>query len=340
MLNYTLLGKPYMDREKIIQQFRAAIRVRHYAIRTEQTYLSWIKRYLHYCGPNNPAEVNPKAIGDFLSLLATKYNVSASTQNVALNAILFLYTKVFKIDLPDISAHIIRAKVSKRIPVVFTVEEVQSILDQLDGNNFLMASLLYGSGLRLMECLRLRVKDLDFDRLALVIREAKGNKDRITILPSTLVELLQAHLVQVKAWHQRDLELGFGEVYLPFALERKYPRANREWSWQFVFPSYKRSIDPRSGKERRHHVHEKNLQRAIKKAIVRANIHKHASTHTLRHSFATHLLEAGYDIRTIQDLLGHKDIRTTQIYTHILKRGGHAVISPLNKITRMVKKSK
>jgi integron integrase len=265
----------------------------------------------------------------FLSHLAIRRHVAASTQNVALNALLFLYRHVLHQECPEIG-EVERAKRPRRLPTVLTREEVAAMLAQLKGTHYLMASLLYGSGLRLMECLRLRVKDLDFAYQQLTVRDGKGAQDRMTMLPKVLEEPLRRHLAKVQILHDEDLAEGFGEVYLPYALDRKYPSAGRLWAWQYVFPAAKRSIDPRSGKERRHHVSDTVLQKAVKSAIQQADIHKHGNCHTLRHSFATHLLEDGYDIRTVQELLGHKDVKTTMIYTHVLHRGGKGVRSPLD----------
>ena len=268
-------------------------------------------------------------IRQFISHLAVVARISASTQTVALSALLFLYRDVLKRDLPYIE-HIERAKPSKTLPVVFTRREVQAVLAQLDGTHHLIASLLYGSGLRLMEALRLRVKDIDFERGEITVRQSKGAKDRVTMLPASTRESLQTQLKRVRLLHQTDLRAGFGRVELPYALARKYPGAAREWGWQYVFPSVKLSRDPRSGEERRHHLYPDHIQRAVKTAIHRARINRNGSCHTLRHSFATHLLEDGYDIRTVQELLGHKDVRTTMIYTHVLNRGGRGVRSPLD----------
>ena len=256
-------------------------------------------------------------------------NVAASTQNQALSAILFLYREILKQPLDWLDG-VERAKKPLKLPVVFTKEEVRAVLLQLEGLKWLMASLLYGSGLRLMECVRLRVKDVDFGYNQIVVRNGKGNKDRVTVLPVSLKEPLQEHLAKVRALHNKDLREGFGRVYLPFALEKKYANANREWGWQYVFPSSKRSVDPRSGIVRRHHIAETVLQRAVKAAIRAAGITKPGSCHTFRHSFATHLLEAGYDIRTVQELLGHKDVSTTMIYTHVMNKGGQGVRSPID----------
>ena len=263
----------------------------------------------------------------FLTDLAVRRNVAASTQNQALHAILFLYRNVLKIKLPWLD-EVQRAKRPQHLPVVFTREEVRALLAQLQGTLWLMATLTYGSGLRLLECLRLRVKDVDFQYRQILVRDAKGQKDRVTMLPGTLIEPFRTHLARVRSLHENDLRDGFGRVYLPHALASKYPNADREWGWQFVFPSSRRSIDPRSGIERRHHAPEDALQRAVKQALRKAGIVKPGSVHTLRHSFATHLLESGYDIRTVQELLGHADVKTTMIYTHVLNRGGRGVVSP------------
>jgi integron integrase len=314
---------------RLLDQVRELIRIRHYSIRTEQAYLQWIRRYIIFHGRRHPRELGAPELTAFLSDLAIRGKVAASTQNQALNAILFLYRDVLKIALPWLE-DVQRAKRSQHLPVVLTQEEVKRLLAQLEGTVWLMASVTYGGGLRLLECLRLRVKDVDFERAELTIRDGKGQKDRMTTLPKRLIEPLRDHLARVKVRHERDLEEGFGRVYLPFALERKYPNADREWGWQYVFPSSRRSIDPRSGVERRHHVNPEVLQRAIKNAVRRAQIVKPASVHTLRHSFATHLLEAGYDIRTVQELLGHSDVKTTMIYTHVLNRGSRGVVSPFD----------
>jgi integron integrase len=314
---------------RLLDQVRELIRIRHYSIRTEQAYLQWIRRYIIFHGRRHPRQLGAPELTAFLSDLAIRGKVAASTQNQALNAILFLYRDVLKIALPWLE-DVQRAKRSQHLPVVLTQEEVKRLLAQLEGTVWLMASVTYGGGLRLLECLRLRVKDVDFERAELTIRDGKGQKDRMTTLPKRLIEPLRDHLARVKVRHERDLEEGFGRVYLPFALERKYPNADREWGWQYVFPSSRRSIDPRSGVERRHHVNPEVLQRAIKNAVRRAQIVKPASVHTLRHSFATHLLEAGYDIRTVQELLGHSDVKTTMIYTHVLNRGSRGVVSPFD----------
>jgi integron integrase len=317
------------EEPKLLDQVRDLIRLKHYSIRTEQAYLGWIRRFILFHHKRHPKEMGKTEIEAFLTYLAVQENVAASTQNQAMNAILFLYRHLLKQDLGWLE-DVTRAKRPARLPVVLTVPEVQAVLARLDGQHWVMASLLYGSGLRLMECLRLRVKDLELTRRELIVRDGKGSKDRITLLPDKLIQPLQTQLERVKALHQQDLQQGFGAVYLPYALERKYPNANREWAWQYVFPADKRSIDPRSGVERRHHVGETALQQAVRNAVRQSGIDKPASCHTLRHSFATHLLANGYDIRTVQELLGHKDVRTTMIYTHVLNRGGKGVRSPLD----------
>ena len=270
-------------------------------------------------------------VEQFLTYLAVNGRVASSTQNQALSAILFMYKEVLKIELPWLS-DVTRAKRPEKIPLVFSKNETRKLLANLDGTYWIMAHLLYGAGLRLMECLRLRVKDVDFDMNQITVRDGKGKKDRVTMLPEIVKLHLQQHLEKVKIIHKQDLSEGYGEVYLPYALERKYPRANKEWGWQYVFPSRKRSLDPRSNKIRRHHINEQSLQRTVKKAIRTIKLVKPGSCHTLRHSFATHLLEAGYDIRTVQELLGHKDVRTTMIYTHVLNKGGQGVISPSDQL--------
>ncbi len=316
---------------RLLDQVREVLRTQHYSLRTEEAYLHWIRRFILFHGKRHPAEMGEREIGGFLTHLAVDDEVAASTQNQALSALLFLYRAVLRRELGTL-ADIEHARRPVHVPVVLTRSEVQLLLQRMKGVTWLMASLLYGSGLRLLECLRLRVKDIDFERRELVVREGKGNKDRRTMLPEILVDPLRQHFALVKAIHERDLSQGYGAVELPFALSRKYPHANRQWAWQYVFPASRLAVDPRSGEIRRHHVHESVLQRAMKKAVDETGLSKPASCHTLRHSFATHLLEAGYDIRTVQELLGHKDVTTTMIYTHVLKRGGLAVKSPLDRL--------
>ena len=315
---------------KLLDQVRDKLRVKHYSIRTEQTYSGWIKRYIYFHGKRHPKDMGAAEIEAFLTYLAVEGNVSASTQNLAKSALLFLYREVLEIELPWLD-NVTQAKVPKRLPVVLTVSEVQNVLSRLNGTHLLIASLLYGGGMRLMEAVRLRVKDVDFERREILVREGKGFKDRVTMLPEAVIDSLKAHMVKVKALHAEDLAQGFGEVYMPFALDKKYPAAGSEWSWQYVFPSKNLSVDPRSDKTRRHHVDEKGVQRAVKQAVRDAELTKPATPHTLRHSFATHLLQAGYDIRTVQELLGHSDVSTTMIYTHVLNKGGKGVVSPLDR---------
>ena len=315
---------------KLLDQVRQAIRRKHYSIRTEEAYVNWVRRFILFHKKRHPAEMDTPEIEAFLTHLAVQGNVAASTQNQAFSALLFLYREVLHKELEG-SIQAERAKPPQRLPVVLSREEVQRLLSEMSGVHRLMARLLYGSGMRLMEGVRLRVKDIDFELHQIVVRDGKGEKDRVTLLPDALISDLQRHLRHVKLIHEDDLQDGFGRVYLPYALERKYPNASHEWGWQWVFPASKRSIDPRSGIERRHHVDESGLQKAIRAAAHRAGLAKPVGPHTLRHSFATHLLEAGYDIRTVQELLGHKDVQTTMIYTHVLNRGPKAVRSPLDE---------
>ncbi len=314
---------------RLLDQVRNTIRRKHYSIRTEHAYLGWIKRFILFHQKRHPMAMGKPKIEAFLTHLAVQGNVASSTQNQALNALLFLYKEVLQKEV-DWLNNVTRAKKPARLPVVLTADAVQALLLQLEGTPWLMASLLYGSGLRLMECLRLRVKDLELTRCEIIVRDGKGGRDRVTMLPERLVSHLKDQLGRVKSLHERDLAEGYGSVYLPQALARKYPNAGQELGWQYVFPASKRSVNPRTGTERRHHLHETVLQQAIKGAVRKAGILKPASCHTLRHSFATHLLENGYDIRTVQELLGHKDVRTTMIYTHVLNRGGKGVRSPLD----------
>jgi integron integrase len=314
---------------RLLDQVRHALRLKHYSLRTEQAYVSWIKRFIIFHNRQHPLTMGVAEITAFLSDLAIRQKVSASTQNQALNALLFLYRDVLVKDLPE-PIDAIRARRPLRLPTVLTKDETRALIRHLEGRYQLMAKLLYGSGLRLMECLRLRVKDLDFAERQIIVRDGKGGADRVTMLPEALLEPLRDHLARVQAAHKVDLSRGRGAVMLPNALDRKYPAASREWIWQYVFPSDRLSVDPRSGARRRHHLDPGGLQRAVARAARQTRIAKHVSCHTLRHSFATHLLEGGYDIRTVQELLGHKDVKTTMIYTHVLNRGGLAVRSPLD----------
>lgn len=315
---------------KLLDQVRARMRRLGMARRSEEAYVGWIRRFILGSGKRHPAEMGAAEIERFLTSLAVHGQVSASTQNQALSALLFLYKQVLEVELPWLDG-IERARKPQRLPVVLTRDEVAALLGEMSGTHALMGSLLYGSGMRLMECVRLRVKDVDFGRGEILVREGKGGKDRRTMLPRLLADRLRAQLAEVARVHERDKVAGFGRVWMPEALARKYPNASLERGWQYVFPASVRSVDPRSGVERRHHLDESALQRAVKSARMRAGIVKPATCHTLRHSFATHLLEAGYDLRTIQELLGHKDVATTQIYTHVLNRGGQGVLSPLDR---------
>lgn len=318
-----------MTAPKLLDQVRAAIRIRHYSRRTEDTYVHWVRRFILFHGKRHPREMGEREVTAFLSYLAVDKHVAASTQNQALAAILFLYQRVLEIKL-DWLDDVVRARRPKRLPVVLSREEVARLLDALDGIPSLIGHLMYGTGMRLLEALRLRVKDIEFERRTVIVRAGKGDKDRHTVLPDALIEPLQAHLRKVQALHQADLKNGFGSVALPFALARKYPNADREWGWQYVFPSGRFSTARGDTVLRRHHLDEKNLQRSFRQAALRCGFGQPVSSHTLRHCFATHLLENGYDIRTIQELLGHKDVATTMIYTHVMNRGGRGVRSPLD----------
>jgi integron integrase len=322
---------PGSPKPKLLDQVRQAIRTRHYSYMTEKAYVGWIKRFIFFHNKRHPAEMGEAEIAQFLSSLATESHVSASTQNQALNALLFLYREILKKDIGYVNG-VVRAKRPHRLPVVLTRQEVRSILGCLDRSDWIMAMLLYGAGLRLMECLRLRVKDIDFTSNQIVVRAGKGDKDRHTMLPAAVKEQLAKHLDLIKRQHQSDIERGLGRVALPNALERKYPNAGKEWGWQWVFPATSHYTDKVTGERRRHHLHESVLQKAVKEAVRRAGIFKPASPHTFRHSFATHLLEDGYDIRTVQELLGHTDVSTTMIYTHVLNRGGKGVFSPADRL--------
>ncbi len=316
---------------KLLDQVRGKIRLKHYSIRTEQAYVDWIRRFILHFGKRHPRELGAADVEAFLTHLAVAGNVAASTQNQAKSALLFLYREVLETELPWLD-NVERARAPKRLPVVLTREEVQGVLGRLTGTHWLIASLLYGAGLRIMEGLRLRVKDVEFSRREILVRDGKGFKDRVTMLPAALAAPLAEHLERVKALHGRDLAAGRGAVYLPYALERKYPGAARDWAWQYVFPSANLSADPRTGIERRHHLQDQAVQRAMRQAVRDAGVNKPATPHTLRHSFATHLLEGGYDIRTVQELLGHADVSTTMIYTHVLNKGGRGVTSPLDRV--------
>lgn len=315
---------------RLLDQLRDVIRIKHYSLRTEDAYVHWVKRFVHFCSLQHPRDCGASEVTAFLSHLASAGQVSASTQNQARSALLFLYKEVLHCGLPWLEG-IESAKRPARLPVVLMEDEVRRLLVETSGTSGLLLKLLYGTGMRVMEALRLRVKDVNFGRREIVVREGKGFRDRVTMLPARLRDDLERHLVGVRLLHERDLRQGLGEVYLPFALARKYPRAAREWMWQYVFPSQFISVGPRSGARRRHHLDPQAIQRALRDAVRYAQIAKPATPHTLRHSFATHLIEAGYDIRTVQELLGHKDVSTTMIYTHVLNKGGRGVLSPLDR---------
>ena len=328
--------KKLPDVSKTLGEMRQAIRIKHYSYRTERSYMDWAERFFQYAShvkkkDVQSASLDSRDIKDFLSYLALKRRVSASTQNQAFNALLFLFRGVLKIEPGDLSKAV-RAKRGQRLPVTLSIEEVQKLFKHVKGLNLLILQLLYGSGLRLMELARLRVKDIDFGQNLIFVRESKGDKDRTTILPQTVKNILKLHIDEVKALHDKDLAGGYGEVYLPDALERKYQNAAKEWGWQYVFPSSKLSVDPRSGKIRRHHISEKTIQNTVKEAVKKAGIVKHASVHTLRHSFATHLLMNGVNIREIQNLLGHKHLETTMIYTHVIRDMVSVPKSPLDNL--------
>lgn len=314
---------------KLLDQVRDKVRVKHYSIRTETQYIHWIKRFIFFNDKRHPRDLGAAEVEAFLTHLAVAGKVSASTQNQALSALLFLYREVLAIDLPWMDT-MVRAKKPQRLPVVLSRSEVKCVLERMEGVYGLLGRLLYGTGMRLMECCRLRVKDIDFERREILIRDGKGGKDRVTMLPDILISPLQEHLAKRRRLYEDDFGKGLAEVFLPDALDKKYPNAGHDWAWQYVFPSGSYSIDPRSGRERRHHLDEKLLQRAMKRAVAASGVVKLATPHTLRHSFATHLLEGGYDIRTVQELLGHSDVSTTMIYTHVLNKGGRGVTSPLD----------
>jgi integron integrase len=314
---------------KLLDVVRDKIRAKHYSYRTEQQYIAWIRRFILYNDKRHPRDLGAPEVERYLTHLAVERGVSASTQNQALAAMLFLYRHVLEIELPWLD-NVVRARMPERIPVVLSRREVQALLAELDGQVHLVAQLLYGSGLRLMEALRLRVKDVDFEYSQIVVRDGKGQKDRVTILPEGLVPALHAHLEAIHARHRHALERGYAGVSLPFALAGKYPHATTDWGWQYVFPAARPTRDPRSRAARRHHLHEVSVQRAIRTGARRLGIKKPVGPHTLRHCFATHLLERGHDIRTVQELMGHADVRTTQIYTHVMKKGAGAVKSPLD----------
>ncbi len=324
--------EPAPLKPRLLDQMRQVIRVKHYSLRTEKTYVAWAARFIRWSGMRHPSEMGAAEVEAFLSMLANQRDVAASTQNQALAALLFLYKQVLGIDLPWLDG-ITRAKKPARLPVVMSQPEVAAVLGNTTGVNGLVIRLLYGSGMRLMEALRLRVKDIEFASNIILVRDGKGGKDRVVPLPSSLVQPLRDQIAARHNMHSIDLARGMVDVDLPHALWKKYPNAPKEWAWQYVFAAADYSTDPRTGVVRRHHIHEKTIQRAMRGAVIAAGIHKPASCHTLRHSFATHLLEAGSDIRTVQELLGHSDVSTTMIYTHVVKRGAAGAISPLDRLT-------
>jgi integron integrase len=321
-----------MDKPKLLDQLRIAIRARHYSIRTEEAYVGWARRYILFHNKRHPAEMGPAEINEFLSALAVEHNVAASTQNQALSALLFLYRVVLEQEVPWLD-DLIRARRPRKLPVVLPRSEVAAILREVEGTPLLVVSLLYGAGLRLLEALRLRIKDLDFITNTITVREGKGKRDRRTMLPPSCKLALQQQVEEVRRIHRLDLEAGFGRVWMPDALEKKYRSASGEFAWQYLFPARQRSVDPRGGETRRHHLDESTIQKAVHGAVRRAAIDKAVGCHTFRHCFATHLLQDGYDIRTVQELLGHSDVKTTMIYTHVLNEvGGRGVLSPLEKL--------
>ena len=319
------------EKPKLLDRVRQAIRVRHYSRRTEEAYAYWIRRYIVFHKKTHPASMGAPEISTFLTWLAVQQHVSASTQNQALSALLFLYRHVLGIEVGRIE-DVPRARMPIRVPVVLSRDEVRRVMEQLTGTMWIIVVLLYGAGLRMQDCLELRVKDLDFDRHQIVVRRGKKQKDRLTMLPTAVRERLHAHLSEVKRQHERDLANGVGRVVLPFALERKYPQASTEWAWQFVFPAARTCRDPQWGSPSRDHLHETVVQKAVNQAVRQAGLTKHASPHSFRHSFATHLLEDGYDIRTVQELLGHADVSTTMVYLHVLNRGALGVRSPADRL--------
>jgi len=317
------------QRPRLLDRLREKLRVKHYSIRTEHAYVDWVKRFIRFHDTRHPAEMGAEEVERFLTHLAVEGRVAASTQNQAKSALLFLYREVLEVELPWLDG-VITAKTPRRLPVVLTQEEVAAVLERMNGTVGLVARLLYGSGMRLLEGVRLRVKDVDFTRHEILVRDGKGAKDRVTMLPKSLLDPLSAQMNVARALHERDLAQGCADVYLPHALARKYPSAGQDWCWQYVFPADRMSVDPRTGLVRRHHFDGQQVQRAMHRAVRVAGVAKPATPHTLRHSFATHLLQSGYDIRTVQELLGHEDVSTTMIYTHVLNRGGRGVRSPLD----------
>ncbi|MBK7317502.1 integron integrase [Candidatus Villigracilis affinis] len=316
--------------KKLLEQFRDNIRLKQYSYRTEKTYIEWVREYILFHNKRHPREMGVTEINQFITHLVVDRKASASTQNQAISAILFLYRNTLHIELDQSSLNFIRPKKGKRVPNVLSIKEVRAVITNMTGQYKLMTQIMYGSGLRLMECLRLRVKDIDFENHRIIVYDGKGGDDRVTMLPDSIIAPIRQHLAQTKATHQKDLAAGLGSVQMPFALDKKYPAAHQQWIWQFVFPAPTLYTEPETGITRRHHIHETAIQKAIRVAAKTAKIEKRVTPHTFRHSFATHLLQNGYDIRTVQELLGHKDVKTTMIYTHVLQRGANAVKSPLD----------
>lgn len=315
---------------RLLDQLRHQTRLRHYSYRTEQAYVGWARRFIVFHGRRHPASMGAAEVEAFLSYLASERNVAAATQAQALSAVLFLYKVVLKAELPWLD-NVVRATRPRRLPVVLTPADTRAVIAHMQGTHWLIASLLYGSGLRVLEALRLRVKDVDLTIQQVMVRDGKGGKDRVTVLPARLVDPLTVHLARVKEQHEMAVAGGYGGVELPISVAHKYPRAHLDWGWQYIFPAAQPSQDPRHGLQRRHHIHEQSVQRSVRAASYKAGILRPVSPHTFRHCFATHLLEAGYDIRTVQELLGHKDVSTTQIYVHVMRKGANAVRSPLDR---------
>ena len=316
--------------KKLLDLYREKIRLKQYSYRTEKTYLQWVREYILHHNKRHPKEMGIDEINQFITHLVVQRKASASTQNQAISAIMFLYRNVLEIPLDETRLEFIRPKKGKRVPNVLSITEAKDIIARMKEPYKLMTQIMYGSGLRLMECLRLRVKDIDFDYHRILVYDGKGSDDRVTILPDSIIQPLKTHLLRIQAQHQKDLENGLGSADLPFALEKKYPAAHKQWIWQYIFPTNNLYTDPETGQTHRHHIHETALQRAIREAVKLTKTNKRVTPHTFRHSFATHLLQNGYDIRTVQELLGHKDVKTTMIYTHVLQRGASAVRSPLD----------
>ncbi len=316
--------------KKLLDQFRDNIRLKQYSYRTEKTYIQWVREYILFHNKRHPREMGVTEINQFITHLVVERKASASTQNQAISAILFLYRNTLHIELDQSSLNFIRPKKGKRVPNVLSAKEARAVISNMTGQYKLMAQIMYGSGLRLMECLRLRVKDIDFENHRIIVYDGKGGDDRVTMLPDSIIAPMRQHLAHTKAIHQKDLAAGLGSVQMPFALDKKYPAAHKQWIWQFIFPAPTLYTETETGITRRHHIHETALQKAIRAAAKIAKLDKRVTPHTFRHSFATHLLQNGYDIRTVQELLGHKDVKTTMIYTHVLQRGGLAVKSPLD----------